>query len=135
MCHKANSSDLQDITFLEKQRAFLRNLDTKPPINVPEMRDDEEDNLDFEGMLTAKKGASCGPGGELREKQCVCEDGTEAVLTSIAEVADPKRKGANAKRKSARLAERNTMMEAESVKVVPLKVRCVSSSQRRSIVK
>lgn len=83
--------------------------------------DDEDGNWDFEGMVIAEEVALSGLQARLREMQRVREDGNETVPTTIIKVVELAREDIEAKRKNAKLSNRDTdenakLGEARAVK-------------------
>lgn len=93
----------------------MKSSGTKRTSDVPEKRDDEMNNWDFEGMMTAEERVSSVIGGKSREVQHVCEDGVEVVTTTIIEVFELSREGIKGKRKTATVSGRQTDLEAKLV--------------------
>lgn len=111
--YKVDGIELKDIPSLAEQRAYVRNLDARRTSDVSEGIDDEEENWDFENMVAAEIVASSGLRGKLLEVQRICEDGDEAVPTTILEVVELACDGIKMKHKSVALTDQNMDLEAE----------------------
>lgn len=91
------------------------NLDTERTRNVHKVPDNEADGQGFEGMVTAKEVTTSGICGELGEVQRICEDGDEAVPTTIVIVIKLVREGIKVERKIATMPSQQTDLECELV--------------------
>lgn len=66
-------------------------------------------------MVSAKEVASSGLRGSLQEVRCVCEDGGEALSTTIVDVIKLARESIEIKCKNAPLSDQNTDIEDKLV--------------------
>lgn len=116
--YKADGTDVRVIQSLAEQRAFLRKFGTEHSRDVLEGVGGEEDDWDFDGIVTAKKRlrlaftVSC--------DRCSASVGTAVGLCPVPkttfEVVELAREGIEAECKNATLSERGTDMEPELVK-------------------
>lgn len=114
--YKADGTDLREIPSLAEPHAFVRNLNNELADSVLGEMNDEEDNSDFEGMVTFEEVTSSGLRGMLQEVQHICGKDSETVPLAIVEVVKLAREGVEAKRKNATLSKQNTEMDAKLVK-------------------
>lgn len=112
-----DGTDLTENHSLAKQRVVVQNLDTARPSGVPEEVDDEEDNWEVEGMLTAEELTTSSLHEKLRGVQGVCEGGGDTVHATIVDVIQLACEGSEIGRKNAAMFSRQTDLEAELVEV------------------
>lgn len=79
--------------------------------------DEEENNWDFEGTVSAGEVATSGNHGKLQEVQCICEVGRDAVPTLIVDVIEIVLDGIEAKRKDATMYSQQTDLGAELLEI------------------
>lgn len=91
---------------LEEPRAFMKNLDTEHPTDVPENLGDEDESRYFEGTVTAEEVALSGSRDNLLEVQRVCKSCGKAVATTIIEGIKLACGDIEAKRKNTTLLDR-----------------------------
>lgn len=103
----------------------MRSLYSRPATDLLEVRDDEEGNWDFDGMVTAEEVTMSGVRGKLWEVQRIREDGGEAVPTLIVVVIKLAFKSIEAKRKNETLSDQNTDMKAKRVET------CIAGGRMR----
>lgn len=103
---------MREIPSLAKQHAFVRSLDTVSISSVPEEMHSDENKSDVEGIITGKETTSSIFGGKFRVVQRICQVGGDAVPTTVVEVVELAREGAEAKRKNETLSEQNTNIGA-----------------------
>lgn len=68
-------------------------------------------------IVTAKKVATSGIFGKLRNARRVCEDGYRPVRTAIFEVTELDQEGIETKRKNATMSSRQKNLKAEEVEI------------------
>lgn len=100
---------------LWRNNASLCKLKTEHASDVLQGMDDEEDSWDLESMVTAKEVATSDTRTEVQDVQRVCEDGGEAVPTTIVEATVLARECVEARRKNATLSGQITNTEAKLV--------------------
>lgn len=119
--YKAEGTDSEKILFLSGLRNHLQKLDNDRTSDVLERMNYREVDLDFEGMVTSKKITTLGIRARLQKMQRFCKDASEVVSTTIAKVVELACEGIETKRRSAKLTNRTTDMEARFVEATAAK--------------
>lgn len=125
-CYKTDVTHPEKIPSLVEQRALVRNLGNVRTSGVPKSMDDEEENLDFKGMVTSKEVVTSDICVKLLVVQRFCENGIDAVTTTNVEVIKLARVSVEMKRKNATLSDQNTDTKGKFVKT------CAAESTMRS---
>lgn len=109
-------------------------LDTERTSDVPKAVDDKENAWNFDGMVPAGKVATFCIRGMLREVQRACEDGGEALSSTVVDVIEPAREDTEIIPKNATLSHQNTDMGAELVEILTDGTGCAVRLRLRRIV-
>lgn len=87
-CFTADETDLACIPSLEDQRTFLQVAETMPAGVGFYDGCDEEDNWNFEEMVSVGEAAAPGVRDMFGKIQLICEEGGEALPTTVVEVIE-----------------------------------------------
>lgn len=102
---KATNVDLDKIPSLDGQAAVLRELEEPPAVEVADAVEENDEDLNFDGMVSVDEVAASGLQEKLREIQRLCEESGEAVPVTVVEVVDLARVVVETKRENAAFAE------------------------------
>lgn len=93
---------------LDEQAAFLRGLEERSAVEVVAGPEKNDDDWEFEGIISVDEVAGSGLRGKLREVQRICEEGGEVVPATVVDVVNLARKVVETKRENVAFVEDRT---------------------------